>query len=86
MLFKPGEPGEPKDKILLSQTKDYEQSLLSMCLVMQDHIYYFGYLEGLVGCSINIVDWHSLGKFVYIQVVLLYKAFVDKDLYSTGVY
>jgi len=29
-------------------------------------------------------DWHGLGKFVCIQVVLLYKFFVDEDSYNTG--
>jgi len=56
-----------------------------MCLVIEDYIYYFRYLAGFVGHSVDIINWYNLEKFACIQAVLLYKAFVDKDFCSTGV-
>jgi len=55
-----------------------------MCLVIENYIYYFRYLAGFVGHSVDIVDWYGLEKFACIQAVFLYKAFVE-DFCSTGV-
>ena len=56
-----------------------------MCFVMEDHIYYFGYLAYFIEGLIDVVNWYGLKKFIYTQVVLLYKVFVDEDFYNTKV-
>jgi len=52
---------------------------------MEDHIYYFGYLAYFIEGLIDVVNWYGLKKFIYTQVVLLYKVFVDEDFYNTKV-
>ena len=56
-----------------------------MWFIMKDYIYYFKYLACLIRSPIDVVDWHSLEKFVCIQTLFLYKVLVNEDSYSTRV-
>jgi len=50
-----------------------------MYFVIENDIYYFEYLAGFIRDFIDIVDLHSLGNFVCIQVIFLYKASIDEN-------
>ena len=56
-----------------------------MFFVIEDYIYHFRYLAHFIGDLINIIDWYSLRKFVCIQMVFLYKTFINEDFYNIRV-
>jgi len=72
------EPGVAEDHTLLSKTGDSEERPFRVGFVMEDYIYHFGDLTGLVGGAVHIVHWYRvrdvLGANTFcIDKVLIYE-------------
>ena len=53
------EPGVAKDHALLSETRDSKEHPFRVGFVIENYIYYFGDLTGLIRRAIYVVHWYG---------------------------
>ena len=53
------EPGVTKDHTLSSEAEDHEKCPFGVGFVMENYIYHFRDLTGLIGGAVHIVHWYG---------------------------
>ena len=79
-------PGVPQDEVPVAEIGDREQDLLTVPLVLEDQVYYFGNLSSFIRTSIDIEDRHRAGQLLRRKLIASDEVLVNEGSGGATVY